>query len=117
MLRVIKVALWGTVIFCCSTLAADITFRLISRELRKASQPANLVQSENGGVRLKALARRYKSYSFRLLHLSFLGLGVLTVTGGNPRVSLLRVSLKFTALPIQSCFLWLSGVPEADSLV
>src|ERR1700744_5276644 len=32
-------------------------------------------------------------------------------------MSLVRVSLKFTALTLQSCFLWVSGVPEADSVV
>src|ERR1700761_9498620 len=32
-------------------------------------------------------------------------------------MSLVRVSLKFTALTLQSCFLCLSGVPEADSVV
>ena len=32
-------------------------------------------------------------------------------------MSLVRVSLKFTALTLQSCFLWLSGVLESDSVV
>src|ERR1700761_2072403 len=35
----------------------------------------------------------------------------------DSRVSLVRVSLKFTALTLQSSFLRLSRVPEADSVV
>src|SRR5579862_8517529 len=35
----------------------------------------------------------------------------------DSRVSLVRVSLKFTALTLQSSFLRLSGVPEANSVV
>ena len=49
--------------------------------------------------------------------ISPLGFSTLVGLKGDSGVSLVRVSLKFTALTLQSYFLRLSGVPEADSVV
>ena len=74
--------MWRSFIFFRSTLAAGVTFRLISRELRNLSPPSDYVQSENEEVRLKALARYYNVCYLWLLHLSFSGLDSVGVTGG-----------------------------------
>src|SRR5579862_2041012 len=115
-LRAIKLAPWRTVILRRSTLAETEPFAIYP-------ESKNLYSS----VRFRPVRERKSALESPCPSLSeilfwvpsslLLGFRLLWGYRADSRVSLVRVSLKFTALTLQSCFLWLSGVPEADSVV
>src|SRR5579862_1473018 len=112
----IKLAPSRTVIFCRSTLAETEPFAIYP-------ESKNLYSS----VRFRPIRERKSALEIPCPQLSdilfwvpsslLLGFRLLWGYRADSRVSLVRVSLKFTALTLQSCFLRLSGVPEADSVV